>query len=495
MMLSAWFFFAWFVLRGASAMRPSALQRHYILLWQFIGSFVLLVFVTISAQNLHLAGGYYVLFAFAGTFFALLISYMELFFLPKKSAYAARSDQTQESHHDQEPSSRPLSGTTNGTRSEERPAEDDDATETTSLLRNDRTSFRRNYGSRQQSISDGPETEEHHAPSDLGSPYEGEQEWSGKLPSWLWLVQFLLTVPITLILVGQVALILTSAMYQTPADGNSTLLIYVLFAALTAILAVPAAPFIHRFTHHIPTFLFFICIGTVIYNLVAFPFSRNHKLKVYFQQQVDLDTGANIVSLTGVEGYVQEIIKGIPSAQGKDLNCTTPDIATRKELTKCSWAGLPANVVPSLTPYGNNTKPQSWLDYSVQKSNNSNEATIRVVGQNSRACKLTFDTTPAVNLAVAGVGAVSDPRFNVTGEHGTRELRLWHREWSQPWNVSVSWNSAANVTFSGSVVCLWSDTNAGAIPAFDEVQHYLPVWAIATKIADGLVEGSKRFKL
>lgn len=475
-------------------MRPSALQRHYTLLWQFIGTFIILVFVTILAQNFHLAGGYYVMFAFTGTFFALLISYIELFFLPKKSAYAAHFDQTTATSHDREPSSRPLSGATNGTRSEERPAEDDDATETTSLLRNDRTSFRRNYGSRQQSISDGTETDEQHAPPDLGSPYEGEQEWSGKLPSWLWFFQFLLTVPMTLILVGQIALILTSATYQTPADGNSTLLIYILFAALTAILAVPAGPFLHRFTYHIPTFLFFICIGTVIYNLVAFPFSREHKLKVYFQQQVDLDTGANTVSLTGVDGYVQDIIKGIPSAQGKDLECTAPDVATRKELTKCSWAGLRANVVPSLSPYGNNTKPKSWLDYEVQKSNKSNEATIRVVGQNSRACKLTFDT-PVVDLAVADVGAVSDPRFNVTGQHGTRELRLWHREWSQPWNVSVSWNNDANVKFSGRVVCLWSDANAGDIPAFDEVQHYLPVWAIATKIADGLVEGTKRFKL
>lgn len=473
-------------------MRPSALQRHYTLLWLFSGSFALLVFVTVLTKNFQIAGGYFAMFSFAGVFFALLISYVELFFLPTKSAYAAHFDHTQGSYHDQEPTSRPLSGTTNGTRSEERLPQDDDATETTSLLRNDRISFRRNYGSRQQSVSDGAEPEEHHATSDLGSPYEGEQEWSGKLPSWLWLIQFLLTAPITLVLVGQIALLMTSATYQTPADGNSTLLIYVLFAAITALLAVPAGPFLHRFTYHIPTFLLFICIGTAVYNLVAFPFSRNHRLKVYFAQQVDLDTGANTVSLTGVNGYVQDIIREIPSAQGKALTCATPNVASRKELTKCSWAGLPANVVPASASYSNNTKPASWLDYSVQKSNNANEATIRVVGQNTRSCRIQLDT-PADSLRIAG--AVSDPRFNATGEHGTRELRLWHREWSQPWNVSVTWNSDTNSTFSGRVLCLWADANAGAIPAFDEVQHYLPVWAIATKFGDGLVEGSKRFTL
>ncbi|KAF1970223.1 endoplasmic reticulum metallopeptidase 1 [Bimuria novae-zelandiae CBS 107.79] len=492
MMLSAWLFFAWFLLRGASAMRPSALQRHYTLLWLFIGSFVLLVFVTVLARNYHVASGYFSMFAFAAVFVALLISYAELFFLPKKSVYAARFGDAGGVIHDREPPSRPLSGTTNGTRSDERVPEDDDATETTSLLRNDRVSFRRNYGSRRQSVSEGADPEDHHAASDLGFVYEGEQEWSGTLPSWLWLIQFLLTVPIVVILVGQVALLLTSAIYQTPADGSSTLSIYLLFAALTAALTVPAAPFLHRFTYHIPTFLLFVCVGTAIYNLVAFPFSLEHKLKVYFLQQIDLDTGANTVSLTGLEGYVQDIIKQIPSAQGQDLNCTTPDVATRKELTKCSWAGLPAHVVPRLSPYGNNTTPKSWLEYSIQKSSNANKATIRVVGQNTRSCRLMFDT-PVRSVWVDG--AVSDPRFNATGQHGTRELRLWHRQWSQPWNVSVAWGSDTNSTFSGRVACLWSDANAGSIPSFDEVQHYLPVWAVSSKIADGLVEGSKRFKL
>jgi hypothetical protein len=483
MMLSAWFFFAWFFLRGASAMRPSALQRMYSLIWLFIGSFALLILMTVMAQNYQIAGGYFALFYCAAVFFALLLSYIELFCAPKKSAYVDHFEQAAES------ASRPLTGTTSGARSGDRSPLDDDATETTSLLRGDRRSFRR-YDGRQRSSSEGVDPEQRSGSTELGHPYLGEQEWSGKLPSWLWIVQFLLTVPINVILVGQISLILTSALYQTPADGNSSLFIYVAFAVLATLLAAPAGPFIHRFSYHVPTFLFFVCVGTVIYNLAAFPFSREHRLKVYFVQQVDLDSGANTVSLTGIDGYVQQIIKELPSAQGKFLNCTTPDVVTRKELKKCAWEGLPAQVVPKLSPYSNQTNPNSWVDYQISKNKTANNATIRVVGKNTRACRIMFDT-PVSDLAVDG--AVSDPRFNATGDNGSQELRLWHREWSQPWNVDVSWKGHANSTFSGRVVCLWSDANAGAIPAFDEVQHYLPVWAIATKISDGLVEGSKRF--
>lgn len=474
-------------------MRPSALQRMYALIWIFVGTWALLVFATVLAQNFQVAGGYFALFYFASVFFALILSYVEMFCAPQKSAYVALSDQTDSQPHQTESSSRPLTGSTSGPRSGDRsPLADDDATETTSLLRGDRRSFRR-YDGRRPSASEGTDSGERSGTTDLGHAYPGEQLWSGKLPGWLWTVQFLLIVPINIILVGQIALLTTSGLYQTPADGSPTLFIYVTFAVLTTLLALPIGPFIHRFTYHVPTFLFFVCVGTVIYNLVAFPFSREHKLKVYFVQQVDLDSGANSVSLTGLDGYVQQIIQEIPSAQGQEIQCSTPNVKSRKELRKCAWEGLPANVARNLSPYGNKTTPRSWLDYSISRNNSANEASIRVHGQNTRGCRILFDT-PVSDLAVDG--AVSDdPRFNATGEQGTRELRLWHREWSQPWNVNVAWKGDTNSSLSGKVVCLWSDANADDIPAFNEVQHFLPLWAIATKFGDGLVEGSKGFKV
>jgi hypothetical protein len=503
MMLSAWFFVAWFFLRGASAMRPSALQRMYALIWLFAGGFALLVLFTVMAKDYQVAGGYFAMFYFAAIFFALVISYIELFFAPSKAAYVSRFDNDNASRRNSEgPHSRPLTGTTTGARSEDRLLRhsDEDATETTSLLRGDRHSFAR-YGSR-HSASDGTEPESHHGGHDAGKPYHEEQEWSAKMPSSLWVIQFLLFVPIVVILVGQIALLLTSALYQTPQDGASSLFIYIAFAVLGTLLLAPVGPFLHRFSYHIPTFLFFICIGTVIYNLVAFPFSRDHRLKVYFIQQIDLDTGANTVSLTGLNEYVQMIASEIPSVQGQELNCTTPEVASRAKLTKCGWSGLPARVVPkpAITPrFANKTRPQEWLEYAIHKDTNNDSdtysATIRVQGQNTRACRILFES-PVKRLAVAG--AAEDPRFNTTGADGTTEIRLWHREWSAPWNVSIAWDAEQNEqgedkAMKGKVVCLWSDANHGEIPAFDEVQHYLPNWAVATKYSDGLVEAWKSF--
>jgi hypothetical protein len=249
-------------------MRPSALQRMYALIWLFAGSFVLLALITVLANNYQIAGGYFALFYFAGIFFALVLSYIELFCAPTKTAFARHNDQAEES------ASRPLTGTTNPARPDDRQSVDDDATETTSLLRGDRRSFAR-YSDRRESTDDvDGDGREEPRPLDLKSPYPGEQEWSGKLPGWVWFLQLLLMAPVVIILVGQMALLVTSALYQTSADGSSSLLVYVVFAAFATLLLAPTGPFIHRFTYHVPVFLFLICIATVVYNLVAFPFSR-----------------------------------------------------------------------------------------------------------------------------------------------------------------------------------------------------------------------------
>lgn len=497
MMLSTWFAFAWFISRGADAMRPTALHRHYSLIWMFVGSFVLLAFATVLANNFQIAGGYFIMFNFAGVFLALLISYMEMFFAPSKSSYAQHFESRDEPNGNQDAGSRPLTGTTSAGRSEDRPELDDEATETTSLLRGDRRSFARHGGQRESTREEEPN--DHESGSwrlDIGEAVDGEQGWSGRLPSWLWIVQFLLVAPITIVLVGQIALLLTSALYQTPSDGNSPLFTYIAFAALAMLLLAPTGPFIHRFTYHIPTFLFAICIATVIYNLVAFPFSRDHRLKVYFIQRVNLETGTHTTVLTGLDGYVQRIVEDIPSAQGQLLNCTPSQRASRKELTSCEWSGLPAKVVPVASQIGNKnnkTHTDSWVNYTIRKAKGSdNNATIRVEGQNTKACRIYFDA-PISGLAIAG--GVSDPRFDTVGDSGSRVLQLWHREFSQPWDVSITWDARKQPKLSGRIACLWSDANAGEIPALDELQHYLPVWAIPTKYNDGLVEGYKHFDI
>ncbi|KAI4093785.1 MAG: hypothetical protein LQ344_002688 [Seirophora lacunosa] len=526
MMLSAWVFVAWFFACSLDYLRPSALTRLYSLLWLFAISWIILVAVAVVERRQHIAGGYFLVFYFATIFLATLTALSELFRLPAKSEYAEEISPSNIGEARSQRSQSISSGQrlTQASEEQQRPEEheqpnaeeDEEATERTSLLRNDRHTTFAHY--HQQDTA----TPAEHA-LDEGKErkvYLGEQAWSWSLPTWLWLLEFLLLSVVPIVLVGQISLLLTSSIHQTSADGNSIFLPYIATAGLTILLLVPISPFIHRYTYHIPNFLLLVFIGTLIYNLLAFPFSSNNRLKVYFEQHVDLDTGINTVSLTGIKSgsYLHDIVTSLPSTIGQDISCV--DSKTRQGLQVCSWHGLPPKVVPTPPP-ALGIPPQfgyaEWLSVEAARTNSTtrNEALITLSGKDSRACKLVFDT-PISDFSVAGAG--QDARFDRVAKDGSKEIRLWSRTWEKPWRVRVRWGGDVSFSSSslsssygggglkkqqpgkrsaglnGRAVCLWSDANdSGVIPALDEVWKYAPVWAAVSKNADGLVEGSKAF--
>jgi hypothetical protein len=324
----------------------------------------------------------------------------------------------------------------------------------------------------------------------LPRPYGNEQPWSGKMPSWTWLIQFLILGPITIVLLGQVALLMTSALHQTPADGSSTITVYLFVAVLSILLLAPITPFIHRLPPSIPRALFLVFIGTLLYNLLAFPFSEQAQLKAYFVQSVNLDSGTNEASLTGLTPYVKNIISSLPSAAGQSINCASPDYAARNGLQKCSWSGLPPNVVATAKSTTREHRYASWVAMNATREGSSVQ--FRISGKNTRACRLLFDR-PVGNFTVEGYA--SDERFPAVGRHGCRSIRLWSREWGGSWTVRVGLSEESS-SLEGSVVCLWSDANeAGTIPAYDELLRYMPAWSTAIKLSDGLVEGFRRFSV
>ncbi|KIW06175.1 uncharacterized protein PV09_02660 [Verruconis gallopava] len=502
MMLSAWFAITWFLLKGADSMRPSALQRAYGLLWLYIGAYITLVGATVLQNNFGIAGSYFIVIYFGAVFLALLLSYFELFALPKKTTFAEKiiGDGGGEV-----PSSRPL--TRDDQQSSRRQSvdmlrqlEEDDANERTSLLRGYRQgTFSGGYGGTR-----GRSTDESAATDDdellylsMPPPYPKEQVWSGFLPSWTWLLQLFLVTILPLILIGQIGLLMTSSLYQTASDGSGVLIVYLFLAAITTLFVTPVAPFIHRIQWPLPTIICLICVATAIYNLTAFPFSEHSRLKVYFLQQVDLDSGVNHVSLTGLMPYAKDIAKSIPSSAGQVISCSAPDYSARSGLTKCSWSGIAPNPMnlPSAIPPEKFYK--TWLTFNasrVQNTTNSNVARFTIDAKNTRACRILFDN-PIVDVNVTGFG--TDSRFpRVHKGVSSKSIRLWRRQWDDaPWEVFVTWADQEK-GLDGQVVCLWSDANdPKSIPAFEEVKNFMPVWSIATKLSDGLVEGSKRFKV
>ena len=477
MMISTWLCLAWFASRAIGSVRPTAFHRLFAMMWMFLGGWSLLVISTVFEQQYQVASAYLFVIYFAAIFFSTFIAFCEQFSLETKSSFG-----TEQQLHSGAGISPPERS---GSAFEEQ--NDEEATESTSLLGSQRRTTFANYRSpSQQNVESAIEEEDQ---ARFGLVYDGEQKWSQSLPSWTWLLQVLILVPVPLIIVGSTALQVSTAISQTLADGNSPLLVYLMVAIFSVLVVAPISPFLHRYTYHIPLFLFGVLIGTLIYNLVAFPFSGNNRLKVYFQQQVDLDSGLNKVVLTSIEGpYIKDIIATLPSAAGKRL---TTSSGSRGGLQDYSWEGLPPNVVPNTQSgvppsvgYG------QWLEFNATRYSDSKTASIVVMGKNTRSCVLRF-YNPVSSYEVEG--SATDDRFPTTAENGITEVRLWSREWEKALNVTFNWDEEEGV--SGRVVCRWNDEELGLIPALEEAKRFSPDWATFTKLSDGLVEGSKAFNV
>lgn len=543
MSLCLFFTAFWFLMAGANHIRPTALHRVYSLIWMFAFGWVLLVAATVFEDRFKISGGYmFVIYEFA-IFLATFIGLCELFALPPKQDVLQDIYDTHHRMHDAGdaiaifPEIDVLSTRTRGTNRTIRYANDGpaseegapEADETTPLVGRFApraignllgSTFSKGYKKHNIVQSDGPGdpfdsgdgamlTHEIHDPGDphnhhhhqrlYGSctPYGHEQMWSARIPSWTWGLQFLILAPVVIVIIGQVGLLLVTATAQTGTDGSPIVLPYLVVALFSVLILLPVAPFMHRIKIHLPGILFCIFVGTLLYNLLAFPFSENNRYKAYFQQTVDLDTGINHVTLIGIEKYIREIISQIPSAAGQNVSCVQrPEI--RSGLEFCSWEGLAPRAVNNIVDGVPPEKGfQDWLTYNVTRKEGKNEARFHISGRETKACIIRFDQ-PFTAFDVLGA-ARGDGRWANVPESGSDQIKLWHRDWDREWVVDVAWPVSSGKSMgeegrSGRVVCLWSDHNEiGAIPALDEAQRFAPKWAIITKIMDGLVEGSKPF--
>ena len=490
-------------------MRPSALQRGFVHLWLFFIGWVLQVFAAVAEDRMHIGGVYSTVFLQSAGFLSLLVSLVELFALLGKQEYAQQLHDAHQARdmpdsHDE------------GTQADQGSPEngDDEPSETTPLRAGER-----DYGSADQptfantyrrSVEEEPPKP---APQVKESrPYTGEQGWSGHLPVWTWFFQLLILVPVPLMLIGNLALVLMSSTNMTGTDGGSLVAPLLNLGMLSILILLPVTPFIHRVTHHVPMVLLLVFVVSFIYNLAAFPFSTNHRMKFNFQQIINLDDQTNRVTLSGIEEYVRQVIDSIPAAAGQDITC---EPTFGRDLMDCSYdaTSSPPDLVPG--------KPvEELVTVKTSRSADGLTAFVNVEAADTRSCYLNF------NQAIYGFsvdGALPrETSFGPMPIDGITEIQLWRRDRERGWNVTVQLNddgkSTKSVPLLGvaddsvgdqelkarssassldvKVRCAWSDANRpNIIPAFHELRQYMPTWAVVTKKNVGLVEVWKTCKV
>ncbi len=198
---------------------------------------------------------------------------------------------------------------------------------------------------------------------------EAEGSAARTLATWWWILQFVVSVPIPVVLFGQVTMLLLDSVPQTLADGGSARLgeeyLPVPYQLLTChyfrsslrtdiypavLLVLPLAPFAAKLQpcHRFSRFVLALFVASTVYAMCRFPFSINAPLKVFFRQTVSFSgqyadsshvtpqSPILVTEFTGARAYLPTLlIPSLPSARGKKLSCREEKF--RPELITCGW--------------------------------------------------------------------------------------------------------------------------------------------------------------
>jgi hypothetical protein len=277
-------------------------------------------------------------------------------------------------------------------------------------------------------------------------------------------------------------------------------------------------PFAHQLSTRIFAVLAVIFALTTIYSLGSFPFSPNKRVKFFYMQKFDLDTGKNTVQLLGVQPYLRQALLSIPSAKDSNQSITWSKNFI-EGLDRVEWGGLaPANFI---------SPDSSHLVTSTARRLDESSAIFTVKGQSTKSCVIKFDQ----NITDVQVRR-AQPDSKPSQSHGTVYtsklpknttysipsggvpwLFLYSRDWDTEFEVIVRWNStthhAEKHSFwksllpirstkwpaqTGRIGCQWQDFHAGQLPAVDELLDFLPEWATIT-VEEPLLIADRAFSI
>lgn len=313
--------------------------------------------------------------------------------------------------------------------------------------------------------------------------------------------------------------------------------VYTATALLSGLVFLPITPFAHKLGRWLTFFAAFVLAVTLIFNWTVFPFTLTTPFKIYFQQRLQLTVSGNshissqqyafysawnsTTELVGLHEYVKDyIVPQLPSSWGKNVTCHVESY--KPGLYNCGWD---SDLLPSPGGKFSTTqlkyrnvplmqKTPHWLRFGV-KRRNTTSAIVSIQGTNTRACRLYFDKPVHYFRVLDGRRHHSrdqahlQPGYEIP-ESGIQELRLWSRTWDKEFTVELAWDETDS-PMHGRAACEWAEYASGTagreeesdavimrgatIPAFEEVKQFLPVWAIPTKLQDGLVEAWTEFSL
>ncbi|PPQ79482.1 hypothetical protein CVT24_010158, partial [Panaeolus cyanescens] len=153
----------------------------------------------------------------------------------------------------------------------------------------------------------------------------GSREKEGLSTVW-WIPQFLVSVPIVVILFGSVGMVVLDGVNQGIVDGGGVEGVYILTSLIAVSLILPLSPFATKLWSCRP--LTYLVVGlfalSTLMTFLSFPFTVEDPLKVFYQQRIEL--GRGVVKVMDAPSYSSTFdLSSLDSVHLSSLDSSTVD--------------------------------------------------------------------------------------------------------------------------------------------------------------------------
>lgn len=354
--------------------------------------------------------------------------------------------------------------------------------------------------------------------------------------SYIWIVQFLITVPILSFFFFNIFDLILEGLNQTVQDnGNAIYKVFALIFIGGIITGLPMLPFAYKFSKAIVGFLVVTMVFTFISSLNQEAFNNVFPLKVRFLQTINLFTSSlenstsigaevSIFSLAG--GFALPMLKDMPSVKQQNITpvCNIQD----NKIEICTYDGLLPNLISYVTKK-NHEYPDlhDLMRIEILKNTRLTEgraqhdpiqAELKIHVLDNRVCNLYFTSNNTKGQSALKQVTIfnngDNPNPTLTQKSGIDELQLHKLDFQQPYyHVGLEWFPRAlddiqNVAIFNAlnyenddklyvnISCFWAEYDTPTVidrevrrkvPALDELLKYSPLNFTFTNREKGLV--------
>lgn len=349
--------------------------------------------------------------------------------------------------------------------------------------------------------------------------------------SYDWFIQFIIVVPIPLLIIYNEGWLVMSGMSKSIQESlKSEELIFKFIEAISIACVLPLLPFVFKLNRFI---MYILIIGTLI-NCGSFfiisPFNAENPMKLRFIESVNLTSSAvdSFVHVKGREGInFEDILSDMPSVKksGSKVHCTDPVDG----MIDCSYK---STLSPQILPKAKNFT--DYLSVDILKNSSSTDypyglltGEIRINVKDSNMCSIKFNTGKTKDFPVKTVivykdgavnetvGVASTPEGFSTDKSGNfmfkdlkgiESFNLNKLDSDAPFHVGFQWlpklideydPEAESSNLKVDIECLWGnlgDDNA-LVPAYSELTHYSPLYVSWANLAGGMVSVSSSIEI